>query len=122
MSVRKFPDRYWINIDQAEDNHDFNKQMDALANKLDKGNLYFTSRNLDDTREIKRQARELFQKYYPHLKDEECNLEIRTQPICPKCGELGAFSHEFCSECGAKLLPQGRVLESGEVVDWYNYD
>ena len=118
MSVRKFPDRYWMDIEQSEDEPQFNVEMEALANKVHEGRLSFTSHSLADTREIQRQARKLYQKYFPHMSDDEIGLKITTQPICPKCGQIGAFSDEFCSDCGEKLLPKGTVLDDGNIEDW----
>ena len=32
-------------------------------------------------------------------------VEISTQPICPKCMEQARFRDEFCSHCGTALVP-----------------
>jgi len=49
--------------------------------------------------------------------DEADTVSITAQPICPKCGELGRFSDEYCSKCGTKLLPKACLdIDTGEFM------
>lgn len=49
--------------------------------------------------------------------DEADTVSITAQPICPKCGELGRFSDEYCSKCGTKLMPKACLdIDTGELM------
>ena len=49
--------------------------------------------------------------------DQADTVYVTAQPICPKCGELGRFSDEYCSKCGTKLLPKAELnIDTGELI------
>ena len=49
--------------------------------------------------------------------DQADTVSITAPPICPKCGELGRSSDEYCSECGTKLLPKTYLdVDTGERI------
>jgi predicted amidophosphoribosyltransferase len=59
-------------------------------------------------------AREIWKEW---SEDQADAVSITAQPICPKCGELGRFSDDYCSKCGTKLLPKAELnIDTGEVI------
>ena len=49
--------------------------------------------------------------------DQADTVYVTAQPICPKCGELGRFSNEYCSKCGTELLPKAELnIDTGELI------
>lgn len=118
----KFPDRFWVSLgyelhDDAPDFADeFNGKLIELSNKVSNmGSLSYVTFDLEDAREVAKDAISLKQKYFPHLDDVECGILITTQPKCPKCGKYGRFSDFCCSRCGEDLeLKQYIDIEAEE--------
>ena len=64
--------------------------------------------------EMAKIAREIWTEW---SEDQVDTVSITAQPICPKCGELGRFSDEYCSKCGTKLLPKACLdIDTGEFM------
>jgi len=110
----KFPDRFWVSLgnELQDDLHDFadefNGKLIELSNKSsDMGSLSFATFDLEEAREVAKDATALYQEYFPHLGDGECGVFLTTQPKCPKCGKYARFSELYCSRCGGELIPKG---------------
>jgi len=110
----KFPDRFWVSLgsELQDDLHDFadefNGKLIELSNKSsDMGSLSYATFDLEEAREVAKDAIAIYQEYFPHLDDGECGVLITTQPKCPKCGKYARFSELYCSRCGGELVPKG---------------
>lgn len=78
--------------------------MENLANDIsgDFSERYFyVTEDLEDAKEVAREAVAIYKKYgFEHMTD---FINITKQPECPKCGHLGRFRDDYCSECGTEL-------------------
>ena len=119
--------RYWVNVplgipeDQEavpEENREKFKEIDTELKGAgflqEETKWVFKTWDKEEALAMARKGQELWKgSPAPDVADA---ISISTQPICPKCGELGRFSDEHCSKCSAELLPKALVdVDSGEI-------
>jgi hypothetical protein len=123
--------RYWVNvpfgISDFFDTEDFDvdeeerKKLKHIDAELDKAGFFigetewvYKTWDKEEAIEMANIAREIWKEWD---EDQADTVSITAQPICPKCGELGRFSDEYCSNCGTKLLPKAELnIDTGEVI------
>ena len=122
--------RYWVNapfgIPDLFDFEDFEdgeerrglKRIDAELERagvfIGETDWVYKTWDKEEAIEMANIAREIWREWGENQAD---TVSITAQPICPKCGELGRFSDEYCSECGTKLLPRTYLdIDTGELI------
>jgi hypothetical protein len=103
--------RYWVSLggenpDGNRREKRFEKELESLSNHVSEdcsGHYSYVTEDLEDAKEVAKEGVEVYKKYgFEDLADSIC---ITTQPECPKCGHLGRFRDDYCSECGTALTP-----------------
>jgi len=122
--------RYWVNapfdIPDLFDVEDFEdgaerrglKRIDAELERagffIGETDWIYKTWDKEEAIEMANIAREIWSEWGD---DQADTVSITAQPICPKCGELGRFSDEYCSACGTKLLPKTYLdIDTGELI------
>jgi len=123
--------RYWINapfgISDPFTTEDFEveeeerKKLKHIDAELESAGFFFGETewvyktwDKEEAIEMANAAKEIWEKWSENQAD---TVSITVQPICPKCGELGRFSDEYCSKCGTKLLPKACLdTDTGEFM------
>jgi len=125
--------RYWVNapfgIPDFFDTEDFEegeeekekRKLKHIDAELERAGVFigetewvYKTWDKEEAMEIAKIAREIWKEW---SEDQADAVSITAQPICPKCGELGRFSDEYCSKCETKLLPRVYLdIDTGETV------
>lgn len=125
--------RYWVNapfgIPDFFDTEDFGvdeeekekRKLKHIDAELESAGFFvgetewvYKTWDKEDAIEMANIAREIWKEW---SEDQADTVSITAQPICPKCGELGRFSDEYCSKCGTKLLPKAELnIDTGGVI------
>jgi hypothetical protein len=125
--------RYWVNapfgISDLFDTKDFEvdeeekekrklKHIDAELESagffIGETEWFYKTWDKEEAIEMAKVAREIWKEW---SEDQADTVSITAQPICPKCGELGRSSDDYCSKCGTKLLPKAELnIDTGEVI------
>ena len=127
----KLERRYWVNapfgIPDLFDTEDFEvddeerKKLKHIDAELECAGFFFGETewvyktwDKEEAIEMANIAREIWKEW---SEDQADTVSITAQPICPKCGELGRFSDDYCSKCGTKLLPKAELnIDTEEVI------
>lgn len=123
--------RYWVNapfgIPDLFDTEDFEvddeerKKLKHIDAELEGAGFFigetewvYKTWDKEEAIEMANIAREIWKEW---SEDQADTVSITAQPICPKCGELGRFSDDYCSKCGTKLLPKAELnIDTEEVI------
>jgi len=125
--------RYWVNapfgISDLFDTEDFEvdeeekekRKLKHIDAELERAGFFigetewvYKTWDKEEAIEMANIAREIWKEW---SEDQADTVSITAQPICPKCGELGRFSDDYCSKCGTKLLPKAELnIDTGEVI------
>lgn len=121
--------RYWVTAPfgisdffDAEDlEEDARMKLKRIDRELERAGFFigetgwvYKTWDKDEAIEIAKIAQEIWKAWN---EDQADTASITAQPMCPKCGNLGRFSDEYCSKCGTKLLPKTYLdIETGEII------
>ncbi len=123
--------RYWVNapfgISGFFDTEDFEveeegrRKLKHIDAELESAGFFigetgwvYKTWDKEEAIEMANAAKEIWTEW---SEDEADTVSITVQPICPKCGELGRFSDEYCSKCGTRLLPKACLdIDTGELM------
>lgn len=81
------------------------KILELGAEPGEDGSLVFKTYDLEEARKFSRDVEGIITELDKKTELDFSNelVSIVSQPECPKCGYLGRFSEEFCSQCGTEL-------------------
>lgn len=83
------------------------KKLEKLGAFNKESCMVYKTSDLEDAKDFKTKAEKILKELDEKTDCDfaECIISIRTQPQCPKCGNLGRLSDLYCNQCGTELTP-----------------